>query len=63
MRDLLRQLDERYPALGRWLGGPLDVQAPALGLSLGARVGLDRRNSMDEAQWLRRVGSAYLKAA
>ncbi len=40
MRELLRQLDERYPALSRWLGGPLDVQAPALGFSVAVHLTL-----------------------
>ena len=33
-RDRLRQLDERWPWLSRWLGGRLDIELPALLLSL-----------------------------
>jgi uncharacterized protein YegL len=40
VRHLLRQLDERYPLIGRWLGGPLDIQAPALGVSLAVHAAL-----------------------
>ena len=40
MRDLLRRLDERYPTLSRWMGGPLEVQAPALGVSLAVHLTL-----------------------
>ena len=38
MRDMLRRLDGRYPALSRWLGGRLEVQVPALGASVGVHV-------------------------
>jgi uncharacterized protein YegL len=40
VRDLLRRLDERYPSLARWMGGPLQVQAPAVGVSLGVHLTL-----------------------
>ena len=34
LNDVFRRLDEAYPGLSRWLGGRLDVQVPAIGLSL-----------------------------
>jgi hypothetical protein len=33
-------LDERYPALARWMGGPLEVQAPAVGASVAVHATL-----------------------
>jgi len=38
VRNLLRQWDERYPALSRCMGGPLEVQAPAVGVSLAVHL-------------------------
>ena len=40
MRELLRRVEERYPALARWMGGPLEVQAPAVGASLAVHAAL-----------------------
>ena len=40
VRELLRRVDERYPALSRWMGGPLEVQAPAVGVSLAVHATL-----------------------
>jgi uncharacterized protein YegL len=40
VRELLRRLDERYPVLARWMGGRLEVQAPAVGVSLAVHVTL-----------------------
>ncbi len=40
MRELLRRVDERYPALARWMGGPLEVQAPAVGASVAVHATL-----------------------
>jgi hypothetical protein len=40
VRELLRRLDERYPALARWMGGRLEVQGPAVGVSLAVHVTL-----------------------
>ncbi len=40
MRELLRRVEERYPALSRWMGGPLEVQAPAVGASLAVHATL-----------------------
>ncbi len=40
VRELLRRVEERYPALSRWMGGPLEVQAPAVGASLAVHATL-----------------------
>lgn len=40
VRELLRRVEERYPALARWMGGPLEVQAPAVGVSLAVHAAL-----------------------
>lgn len=40
VRELLRRVDERYPALARWMGGPLEVQAPAVGASVAVHATL-----------------------
>ncbi len=40
VRDLLRRLDERYPALSRWMGGRLEVQVPAVGASVAVHLTL-----------------------
>jgi hypothetical protein len=38
VRELLRRLETRHPALARWMGGPLEVQAPAVGVSLAVHL-------------------------
>jgi len=40
VRGWLRRLDERHPDLARWLGGPLEVQAPAVLASLAVHLTL-----------------------
>jgi uncharacterized protein YegL len=40
VRELLRRVEERYPALARWMGGPLEVQAPAVGASVAVHATL-----------------------
>ncbi len=39
-RDRLRGLDEKYPKLSEWLGGRLDIEIPAIAVSLGAHLAL-----------------------
>jgi len=39
-RERLRRLDERYPRLSRWMGGRLDIEVPALAVSLGVHLSL-----------------------
>lgn len=34
LHDLFRRLDARFPGLARWLGGRLDIQVPAIAVSL-----------------------------
>jgi len=38
VRALLRSLDERFPILSNWVGGRLDIEVPALFVSLGAHA-------------------------
>ncbi len=40
LHDLIDRLDERFPALRHWLGERLDLQLPALGVSLVTHVAL-----------------------
>jgi Mg-chelatase subunit ChlD len=40
VRETLRELDERYPRLSRWVGGRLDIEAPALAVSLAVHLTL-----------------------
>src|SRR5947209_4630696 len=35
MRQALRQLDERFPELSHWMGGRLDIEVPAILVSMG----------------------------
>jgi hypothetical protein len=37
-RPWLRQLDDRFPALSRWVGGRLDIEVPALMVSVGVHA-------------------------
>jgi len=39
-RAWLRDLDERYPRLSRWTGGRLDIEVPAIAVSLGVHLAL-----------------------
>ena len=39
-REYLRGLDERYPRVSQWLGGRLDIEVPAIAVSLGAHLAL-----------------------
>jgi hypothetical protein len=37
-REALRQLDERYPKLSEWVGGRLDLELPAITVSIAAHL-------------------------
>jgi uncharacterized protein YegL len=36
--EALRRLDEQYPRLSQWMGGRLDIEVPALAVSLGVHL-------------------------
>ncbi|MFO0950491.1 MAG: vWA domain-containing protein [Isosphaeraceae bacterium] len=38
MKRWLRELDERHPKLSQWAGGRLDIEVPALAVSLGVHL-------------------------
>src|SRR3954453_24029995 len=40
MRRALRELDGRHPELSRWVGGRLDIEIPAIAVSLGVHGAL-----------------------
>src|SRR4051812_44787312 len=40
LRRALRELDGRHPELSRWVGGRLDIEIPAIAVSLGVHGAL-----------------------